>query len=172
MKDFAFEASERTTEDTDVVVHVEGLGREVDRVVGIVEHETKHFHLVVGNDCQRVTSEVIGDASLVGEEIFDEREIDDVTSFLFGSVDEDEGGDEHSLDLFLLPCTPYTQFVLGGHVGFVAQIFQLLAAGFFGVSSYDCHKPLTAGYAYGIANFESCRHLIDRSRVDIHKLFL
>jgi len=171
-EDVAFEACEGASRHADAVAEVEWLGCEGDGAVGMIEHEAEHVHLVVGDDGQGMASEVVGDACLVGEEVFDEGEMDDVKPFPFGGVDEDEVGDEHSLDLLLLPRAPQAQFVLGCHVGFVAEFLQPLSAGLFRVSADHGDEPLAGWYAYGVVNFWSWRNLIVRLSVDEHKLYL
>ncbi len=44
-----------------MVTQTEALRGEGDRAVSMVEHETEHVHLTVGDDCQGMTSEVIPD---------------------------------------------------------------------------------------------------------------
>ena len=118
--DLTFESCELTTNNTDAVAQMEGGGGEGDGTVGIVEHEAEHLHLPVWDDSEGMTTEVVGMACLVGQEILDEGKLDNVEAFALCHMNENEVGNEHSLNLLFLPCAPNTHLCLGGCVGFVA----------------------------------------------------
>ena len=168
VEDLPLLASKGTSDDTDVVTEAEGLGGEGDGTIGVVEHEAEHVHLAVRDDSEGMATEVVGMSCFIGQKILDVGEFDHLTSFGFGDSNEDEVGDQHSLDLLLLSCAPDTHLVLGGYVGFIAKVLQPLTAGFLSVATHQGNEPLAIGHAFGVVNFRSWRHRRNRLRVDLH----
>ena len=167
----AFQSLQSPTHHADAVAQMQRIVGEAYRGVGIVEHEAEHLHLMVGNDRQGMSAKVVGRERLVGEEILDERQVDNGAPFLFGGMDKNERRNDDSFYLFLLSCAPDARLFLRGDIRLIAHIQQPFAACFFCVSTHYSHKPLTFLYAYGVANFDSCRNLTCRSRVDAHNSF-
>lgn len=170
--DVAFESGEVTTDDPDVIAEMEWLCREVDGAVGMVEHELEAFHLGVGDDCKRMPAEVVGVPCLVGQEVVDIGEVDDVPTFTFGDMDEEEVGEEYPFHLLLLTGAPDAGLVLGCHIGFITEGGESFTARFLGISTHHGDEPLAVRYAYGVVNFLSWRNLRIHGRIDIHTLCL
>ena len=170
--DVAFESGEVTTDDSDVVTEVEGLCREVDGAVGMVEHELEAFHLGVGDDSEGMPAEVVGVTCLVGQEVIDIGEVDDVPTFTFGDMDEEEVGEEHPFHLLLLTGAPDAGLILGCHIGFIAEGGESFTTRFLGISAHHGDEPLAVRHAYGVVNFLSWRNVRIHGRIDIHKICL
>ena len=151
--------SELPTDDSDMVTKAKWFRGEGDRAFGMVKHELEHFHLTVRNDSEGMPAEIIGVTSLVGQEVVDVGQFDDFPTFTFSDVDEEKAGDEHSLHLLLLSCTPDTCLQLGCHIGFITKSRQSLTTSLLRVSAHNGNKPLAVWYAYGVVNFRSWRNL-------------
>ena len=150
-----FTTRELTTNDTDVITKTKRLRGEGNWTISMVEHETEHVHLTVGNNCQGMTSKVIGVTCLVCQEVIDVGEFDDFQTFTFCDMNKEDIGNKHTLYLFFLSCTPDTRFHLSCHIGFIAQSTQSLTTSFLCVSANNGDKPLAVWHAYGVVNFLS-----------------
>ena len=121
-----------------------GYGLEGGGELGLREEglEVGHFGVGEGGKGVVVGANAVAGLGFVGEEVFDEGEGDNEPTFLLCGMDEDDGGDEDAFDNLGFAAGVVMRFSLGGDVGFVAELVESVAAGFFGVVGDNSNVPV------------------------------
>lgn len=145
----ALKAFEGTTCDTDGVAFLHAW-REVDGTGGVEEHVLELTHLVVGDDSEGSVS-LYGIAFAGGGVEDVEKEegavLEGLDALLVGGADEDVGGDDDFLDLFLVTALIEVFLGLGGDVGFVADGEEFVTCCLLGIVAHDGDVPLGRFYS-------------------------
>lgn len=147
---------EGASDDTDIIALAKGVGHELYRGIGLIEHVLQTLYLMVGDDDIGMETFVGGGGGAVYHEGLDEGIGDQLIALPPIYIYKKVGGDTD--DLYLTATAlPVVDLHLCGSESLETFFQEYVTTGLLGVVPYSCHAPLTRRYAYGIANYRSCR---------------